>query len=93
MGGRDDRLGFRLVVALLWRCIGLLRPVRWHVALLAIAYSLIEILHRKECAAATDPEKFKELEDRYAIDRRRVESSLETAIARVRRGQRAGSIG
>ena len=40
-GGSDDRLGFRLVVALLWRCIGMLRPVRWHVVLLGIGYSLL----------------------------------------------------
>ncbi len=40
-GDRDDRLGFRLVVGLLWRCIGMLRPVRWHVAILGLAYSLI----------------------------------------------------
>ena len=32
-GDHTDRLGFRLVVALLWRCSGMLRPVRWHVAL------------------------------------------------------------
>ncbi len=40
-GGQGDRLGFRLVVVLLWRCIGMLRPVRWHVALLAIFYALL----------------------------------------------------
>ena len=40
-GERGDRLGFRLVISLLWRCIGMLRPVRWHVAALATAYALI----------------------------------------------------
>ena len=40
-GERGDRLGFRMVVALLWRCIGMLRPVRWHVAVLAICYALL----------------------------------------------------
>jgi ABC-type multidrug transport system fused ATPase/permease subunit len=40
-GGRGDQLGFRLVVVLLWRCIGMLRPVRWHVAILAMCYALL----------------------------------------------------
>jgi hypothetical protein len=48
----------------------------------------LEILHRKDLAAvAADPEKFTELEERYETDRRRVESSLESGIARVRRGE------
>ncbi len=33
-GGRDDRLGFRLVLRLLWRCLPWLRPLRRHLALL-----------------------------------------------------------
>ena len=47
----------------------------------------LEILHRKDVAAAADPEKLTELEERYETDRRRVESSLESGIARVRRGE------
>jgi hypothetical protein len=52
----------------------------------------LEILHRQQlyaAAAAGDPKKLEELEERHRIDRGRVESALETAIARVRRGQRA----
>jgi ABC-type multidrug transport system fused ATPase/permease subunit len=37
-GGRDDRLDFRTVVALLLRCVRLLRPVRRHVAALFGAF-------------------------------------------------------
>ena len=47
----------------------------------------IEILHRKEVAAATEPEKLAELEERYEIDRRRVDTRLEADVARVRRGE------
>ena len=48
----------------------------------------IEILHRGQLAgAAGDPAALQQLEERYAIDRRRVESKLETDIARVRRGE------
>jgi len=47
----------------------------------------IEILHRKELAGATDPEQLTKLEERYEIDRRRVNSRLETSVARVRRGE------
>jgi hypothetical protein len=48
----------------------------------------LEILHRKELAAATaDPEKLTKVEEQYETDRRRVESSLESSIARVRRGE------
>ena len=47
----------------------------------------LEILFRKDrVAAAVDPEKLTRLEEEYETDRRRVESSLESAIARVRRG-------
>jgi hypothetical protein len=47
----------------------------------------IEILHRKALAeVGPEPEKRAELEERYRIDRRRVESGLESAIARVRKG-------
>lgn len=46
----------------------------------------VEILHRKELSQEADPEKRALLEEHYATDRRRVESRLETEIARVRRG-------
>ena len=52
-----------------------------------------EILHKKDmAAAAADPEKLTELEQNYETDLRRIESSLESAIARVRRGERVESI-
>lgn len=48
----------------------------------------LEILHRKALAqCAGDPEKIKEAEDKYAIDRGRVDSRLESAIARIKRGE------
>jgi hypothetical protein len=47
----------------------------------------LEILHRKDLATAADPEKLTELEERYETDRRRVASSLESGVARVRRGE------
>jgi len=47
----------------------------------------LEILHGKELAAAADPEALTKLEEQYEIDRRRVESSLESGIERVRRGE------
>jgi hypothetical protein len=47
----------------------------------------MEILYRKDLANVTEPEKLTEMEERYATDRRRVESSLESGIARVRRGE------
>jgi ABC-type multidrug transport system fused ATPase/permease subunit len=43
-GGRDDRLDFRLVVGLLWRCVHLLRPVRRHVAALFAAFVGLALL-------------------------------------------------
>ena len=47
----------------------------------------LEILHRDELAAAqADPKKIAEVEEHFAVDRRRVESALETAIARVKKG-------
>ena len=49
----------------------------------------LEILHAKNRASAgPEPEKQQELEARYQTDRRRVESSLESAIAGVRRGEK-----
>jgi len=47
----------------------------------------IEILHRGKRAEAADPAALEQLEERYAIDRRRVESKLESDIARVRAGR------
>jgi hypothetical protein len=44
----------------------------------------IEILHRKSVAAAADPAAVVKLEENYAIDRGRVESRRDDAIARVR---------
>ncbi len=47
----------------------------------------IEILRRKDLAeAAGDPEKLREVETKRSIDRERIESRLEAAIAKVRRG-------
>ena len=46
----------------------------------------MEILHRKDVAAAgSEPEKLRELEENYRIDRARVESRVESEIAKVRR--------
>jgi hypothetical protein len=49
----------------------------------------IEIMHREEMAAARtgDPEKIGQIEERLRVDRRRVESKLESEIARVKRGE------
>jgi hypothetical protein len=47
----------------------------------------MEILHRKDLAAAGgDPEKTRDLEEKSRIDRARVESRLETGIAKIRQG-------
>ena len=46
----------------------------------------LEILHRKELAAAQDPAKRLEAEEKYRIDRGRVEDRLESAVARIKRG-------
>jgi len=54
----------------------------------------LEILHRKDRASVlAEPEKLTEMEERYTTDRRRVESSLESAIHRVRQGKEPGPIG
>jgi hypothetical protein len=46
----------------------------------------LEILHGKDLAAAGgDPEKIREREEKYRIDRGRVESRLADAVAKVRR--------
>jgi hypothetical protein len=48
----------------------------------------LEILHRKNLAAAgDDPAAAAKVEENYATDRGRVESRLESAVARVRRGE------
>ena len=54
-----------------------------------------EILHQKDLAAATavgDPEKLTQTEEHYETDLRRVESALDSAIARVRAGEQVESI-
>lgn len=43
-GGRDDRLHFRLILDILWRCMGLLRPVRGHVVALCLGFALLALL-------------------------------------------------
>jgi len=40
-GGDADRLGFRLVVQIFLRCVGLLRGARRHIALLALGWSVL----------------------------------------------------
>jgi len=48
----------------------------------------LEILHRDAAsAAAEDPEKLQKVEEQHRIDRERVESRLESAVARVRQGK------
>jgi len=47
----------------------------------------LEILHRKNVAGTGgDPEKLAEVERNYQVDRERVSSRLDSAIARVRSG-------
>ena len=43
-GGDDDRLSFTLVVGLLFRCLRLLRPVRWHIVLLFLGFSTVALI-------------------------------------------------
>ena len=46
----------------------------------------MQILHRDELAAAAeDPAAVQKIEEHYQIDRRRVESNLESSVERVRR--------
>jgi hypothetical protein len=48
----------------------------------------LEILHRKNVAAAGgDPVAVAKVEENYATDRGRVESRLESAVVKVRRGE------
>jgi ATP-binding cassette subfamily B protein len=42
-GGRADRLGFKVVLGLLWRCAHLLRPVRKHLIRLFLGFSAVAI--------------------------------------------------
>lgn len=50
----------------------------------------IEIMHRKRVAAAlrADPDELGKLEEQFRVDRGRVESKLESDVARVKRGER-----
>ena len=48
----------------------------------------LQILHQKNLSSAmADPQELTKLEERLEIDRRRVQSSLESGIARIRRGE------
>ena len=48
----------------------------------------MEILHRKNLASAgADPAELAKIEESYATDRARVESRLDSAVAKVRRGE------
>ena len=48
----------------------------------------IEILRKKSLAeVGGDPEKAREIEDRYRVDRDRVERKLESDVSRIRRGE------
>jgi len=43
-GGAGDRLHFRLVVRILWRCLRLLRPVRGHIIRLVLGFGTLALL-------------------------------------------------
>ena len=43
-GNRDDRLHFRLIIRLLVRCLHLLRPVRGHLGLLFLGFSVLALV-------------------------------------------------
>jgi hypothetical protein len=48
----------------------------------------LEILHKKNLAGIRgDPDEVKKVEDHYRTDRSRVESRLESAIARAKKGE------
>jgi len=48
----------------------------------------LEILHRDAVSAVLeDPEKLQKVEEQHRIDRARVDSRLESAVARVRQGE------
>jgi hypothetical protein len=50
----------------------------------------IEIMHHEQQASFTgDPAEAEKLEERFQIDRRRVESKLESDVARVKRGEQS----
>ncbi len=47
----------------------------------------LEIMHRKQVAeAGGDPARLAELEERFRRDRERIESSVESKVARIRKG-------
>ena len=52
----------------------------------------IEIMHGKQMAAAVagDPQEVEQIEERHRVDRRRVESKLESDIALIKRGETPG---
>jgi hypothetical protein len=51
----------------------------------------IEIMHHEQRTSLTgDPAEAEKLEERFQIDRRRVDSKLESDVARVRRGEHPG---
>lgn len=52
----------------------------------------IEIMHGKQMATAvaSAPEEIEKIEERVRVDRGRVESKLESEIARVKRGEKPG---
>ena len=53
----------------------------------------LEILHDKDrVQVAADPEQLTKLEERYETDRLRIDSSLASAIARVRGGEIVDSL-
>ena len=43
-GSQDDRLSFRLVIRILWRCVPLLRTFRWHLAGLVAGFTALAIM-------------------------------------------------
>ena len=55
----------------------------------------IEIMHRRQMAAAVagDPADIEKIEEHYEVDRRRVESKLESDITLVKRGEAPGDDG
>jgi hypothetical protein len=48
----------------------------------------VDIMHRKALESTVDPAEVEKLEEQRNTDRRRVESRLESDVARVRRGEK-----
>lgn len=48
----------------------------------------IDIMHRKALESTAEPAELEKLEEQRQTDRRRVESRLESDVARVRRGEK-----